>query len=101
MPSKNPYVYCSCVTKDFDTPNKIEIWFEYLKSVGRPCAIIKRMVWGSVLAGKPQKQTQKYSLWRTVDEEEQIDFEYIAGEHNLPKEFELIKESGNFMGRLG
>jgi hypothetical protein len=54
------------------------------------------MVLGSVLAGKVQKRELKYSLWRTVDEDEQIDFEYISGEHELPKDFEIIKEFGKF-----
>jgi hypothetical protein len=54
------------------------------------------MVLGSVLAGKVQKRELKYSLWRTVDEDEQIDFEYISGEHELPREFEIIKEHNGF-----
>lgn len=96
MPRKNPYVHHSCITKDFDSVDKLEVWFAHLVSVGRPCAIIKRMVLGSVLAGKVQKREMKYSLWRTVDEDEQIDFEYISGEHELPREFEVIKEYGGF-----
>ena len=56
-------------------------------SVGRPCAVIKRMYrgkWGC-------------AVWRLIDEEEKDHYENIDMLDELPTKFEVLKEHGGFM----
>ncbi len=80
-----------CCTQDYreNESHKLDVWFEHLVSVQRPCAIVKKMY----------RREMAYSVWRTIDPDEVEHFEELKT-GTLPTEFEIIRESGNFMERI-
>lgn len=80
-----------CATQDYreNDMHKLDVWFEHLVSVGRPCAIVKKMY----------RRQMAYSVWRTIDPEEEEHFKELKT-GQLPTEFEIIKEHDNFMERI-
>ena len=65
----------------------LDFWFDYLISVNRPCAIIKRNVFG--------KPGMRYSVWRTISEDEE---EFYSEYRDLDQleDFSVLREFGNF-----
>ncbi len=80
-----------CCTQDYrwEDISLLDVWFQHLISVERPCAIVK----------KEYRRKPAYSVWRTIDPEEIEHFEELKT-NTLPKEFEIIRESGNFIERI-
>ena len=88
MLRKKDSVKAVCTTQDFPIRDagKLDIWFDHLISVGRACAVVKRMYrgkWGC-------------SVWRLIDESELDHYENLDMLDQLSGNFEIAKEHGGF-----
>lgn len=82
----NANIKAVCVTQELPKDNKyLRIWLDHCINLNRPSAIIKRMYRGK----------ESYSVWRSIDEEELTHFQGLQDLDQL-RDFEIIRESGNF-----
>ncbi|MEE8382179.1 MAG: hypothetical protein V3R78_09955 [Thermodesulfobacteriota bacterium] len=95
--TKRSRILCINTTQDLDLASDVEFMYDHLKALGRPCAIVKRL-----LSRKTKKkgvkvvvEEVKYSCWRVIDDEEQSHYRELTVLEKIG-DYAVVKESGGF-----